>query len=78
MEEQVKKIYNGVLEGQHKQVVVDVQAALDAGINPVTVLNEGMIAAMAEVGRLFEVGEYYVPEMLISARAMQSGLAVHC
>jgi 5-methyltetrahydrofolate--homocysteine methyltransferase len=76
MEEQVKKIYNGVLEGQHKQVVVDVQAALDAGINPVTVLNEGMIAAMAEVGRLFEVGEYYVPEMLISARAMQSGLAV--
>jgi 5-methyltetrahydrofolate--homocysteine methyltransferase len=64
------------LEGQHKQVVVDVQAALDAGVNPVTVLNEGMIAAMAEVGRLFEVGEYYVPEMLISARAMQSGLAV--
>jgi 5-methyltetrahydrofolate--homocysteine methyltransferase len=76
MEELVKKIYNGVLEGQHKQVVVDVQAALDAGVNPVTVLNEGMIAAMAEVGRLFEVGEYYVPEMLISARAMQSGLAV--
>jgi len=76
MEELVKKIYNGVLEGQHKQVVVDVQAALDAGINPVTVLNEGMIAAMAEVGRLFEVGEYYVPEMLISARAMQSGLAI--
>ncbi len=76
MEELVKKIYSGVLEGQHKQVVVDVQAALDAGINPVTVLNEGMIAAMAEVGRLFEVGEYYVPEMLISARAMQSGLAI--
>jgi 5-methyltetrahydrofolate--homocysteine methyltransferase len=31
---------------------------------------------MAEVGRLFEIGEYYVPEMLISARAMQFGLAV--
>jgi len=76
MEELVKKIYNGVLEGQHKQVAVDVQAALDAGLNPVLVLNEGMIAAMAEVGRLFEVGEYYVPEMLISARAMQTGLAV--
>jgi 5-methyltetrahydrofolate--homocysteine methyltransferase len=76
MEELVKKVYSGVLEGQHKQVVVDVQAALDSGVNPVTLLNEGMIAAMAEVGRLFEIGEYYVPEMLISARAMQSGLAV--
>jgi 5-methyltetrahydrofolate--homocysteine methyltransferase len=35
-----------------------------------------MIAAMAEVGRLFETGEYYVPEMLVSARAMQAGLSV--
>ena len=76
MEELVNKIYNGVLEGKHKQVAVDVQAALDQGTNPVLILNEGMIAAMAEVGRLFEVGEYYVPEMLISARAMQTGLAV--
>jgi 5-methyltetrahydrofolate--homocysteine methyltransferase len=76
MDEQVNKIYNSILEGQHKQVVVDVQAALDAGVNPVLILNEGMIAAMAEVGRLFEVGEYYVPEMLISARAMQAGLGI--
>lgn len=76
MDEQVKKIYNSILEGQHKQVVVDIQAALDAGVDPVLVLNEGMIAAMAEVGRLFEIGEYYVPEMLISARAMQAGLGI--
>jgi 5-methyltetrahydrofolate--homocysteine methyltransferase len=76
MEELVKKIYTGVLEGQHKQVAADVQAALDSGVSPVVILNEGMIAAMAEVGRLFEEGEYYVPEMLIAARAMQTGMAV--
>jgi 5-methyltetrahydrofolate--homocysteine methyltransferase len=35
-----------------------------------------MVAAMGEVGRLFEEGEYFVPEMLISARAMQAGLGV--
>ena len=40
------------------------------------ILQEGMIAAMKEVGRLFEEGDYFVPEMLIAARAMQSGLAV--
>jgi 5-methyltetrahydrofolate--homocysteine methyltransferase len=43
-------------------------------MDPKTLLNEGMIAAMSEVGKLFEQGEYFVPEMLISARAMQTGL----
>jgi 5-methyltetrahydrofolate--homocysteine methyltransferase len=53
-----------------------VRVALDSGILPKTILDEGMIAAMSEVGRLFEAGEFYVPEMLISARAMQTGLNV--
>ena len=55
---------------------VKVKAALDAGIPPATILNDGMIAAMNQVGKLFEEGEFFVPEMLISARAMQAGLAV--
>jgi len=76
MEPIVKEIYQGILEGQNKAVEAKVQAALQAGANPKTVLEEGMIAAMAEVGRLFEAGEYYVPEMLVSARAMQAGLAL--
>ena len=38
--------------------------------------NDGMIAAMTEVGDLFEEGEYFVPEMLVSARSMQAGLSV--
>ena len=76
MEQIIKEIYNGILEGQHKAVEAKVKTALDSGVNPKTLLDEGMIAAMAEVGRLFEIGEYYVPEMLIAARAMQHGLAV--
>jgi 5-methyltetrahydrofolate--homocysteine methyltransferase len=58
------------------EVAAHVQAALDAQLDPGVVLNGGMISAMQEVGRLFEEGEYYVPEMLISARAMQTGLAL--
>jgi len=76
MEQIIKEIYNGILEGQHKAVEAKVKSALDAGVSPKILLDEGMIAAMAEVGRLFEIGEYYVPEMLIAARAMQHGLAV--
>jgi 5-methyltetrahydrofolate--homocysteine methyltransferase len=76
MEPVIKEIYDGILNGNQKIVPGKVNEALDAGLQPAYVLNEGMVAAMAEVGRLFEQGEYYVPEMLIAARAMQAGLAV--
>jgi 5-methyltetrahydrofolate--homocysteine methyltransferase len=76
MEPVIKEIFDSILEGSQKVTVAKVQQALDAGINPGVILNDGMVAAMAEVGRLFEEGEYFVPEMLIAARAMQNGLAV--
>jgi len=76
MEPILQEIYQGILDGQHREVEAKVQAALQAGLNPKSILDEGMIAAMAEVGQLFESGEFYVPEMLVSARAMQTGLAV--
>ena len=76
MEPVIKEIYDSILEGSQKVTVVKVQEALDKGINPGDILNDGMVAAMAEVGRLFEEGEYFVPEMLIAARAMQNGLAI--
>ncbi len=70
----LEKIYEGILDGNANQTVAGVQQALDEGLDPAVVLNQGMIAAMGEVGRLFEEGEYFVPEMLIAARAMQKGL----
>ena len=76
METILQTIYNGILNGEQNTVTQKVQEALTAGIAPEEILNDAMIAAMAEVGRLFEEGEYYVPEMLIAARAMQSGMAL--
>ena len=72
----LKDIFQDILDGQHNQIQAKVQLALEKGITPKIILEDGMIAAMAEVGRLFEAGEFYVPEMLLSARAMQAGLAV--
>jgi 5-methyltetrahydrofolate--homocysteine methyltransferase len=74
--EQMKAIYQGVLDGDMGGVQVNVQAAVDAGLPAADILQEGLIAAMGEVGRLFEEGEYFVPEMLIAARAMKAGLAI--
>jgi 5-methyltetrahydrofolate--homocysteine methyltransferase len=76
VDSKIKEIYDAIMNGQKEEASAAVQVAIDAGVDPVEILNQGMIAAMAEVGRLFECGEYYVPEMLIAARAMQTGLAI--
>ena len=72
----LQSIHDSIMKGDANSTVEQVQAALDEGYDPGAILNEGMISAMDEVGQLFEQGEYFVPEMLISARAMQSGLAI--
>ncbi|GAK54022.1 cobalamin B12-binding domain protein [Candidatus Moduliflexus flocculans] len=69
-------IYQSVIDGNLNGATTGVNAALAEGIAPAEILNKGLIAAMTEVGRLFEEGEYFVPEMLISARAMQASVAI--
>jgi len=76
MDEKLKAIYDGVVEGDNALVQQQVREALENGTSAALILNESMIPAMAEVGRLFEEGEYFVPEMLISARAMKSAMAL--
>lgn len=76
MSSNLENIYNAVLEGDAPGCKAGVNAALAEGIPPETILKEGLINAMGEVGRLFEANEYFVPEMLVAARAMQQGLAI--
>ncbi|CAG0970059.1 dimethylamine corrinoid protein [Anaerolineales bacterium] len=72
----LKPIFQNVVEGQADAVTSGVKAALAAGVDANTILNEALIAAMDEVGHQFEEGELFVPEMLVSARAMQAGLTL--
>lgn len=74
--EGLEKIYKNVIAGQAQEVEQGVQGALDQGIEADVILNESLIPAMGEVGKRFEEGEFFVPEMLISARAMKAGLAI--
>ncbi|GJM42028.1 MAG: corrinoid methyltransferase [Ardenticatenaceae bacterium] len=76
MKPELETLYESILEGEIGETPNHVQVALDAGIAANEILKVGMIAAMSEVGQLFEEGDYFVPEMLISARAMQAGLAI--
>jgi 5-methyltetrahydrofolate--homocysteine methyltransferase len=70
----LQDIYQNVIDGQAPAVEAGVQAALASGESADVILNKALIAAMDEVGKRFEEGDFFVPEMLIAARAMQAGL----
>lgn len=72
----LKQIYQGILKGDLDLVKTNVRAALDEKVTAEAILKQGMMTAMAEVGQLFEDGEYFVPELLVAARAMQGGLEI--
>ncbi len=69
-------IYQYVIDGEAEEVQNNVQKALDEGHPADEILNKALIAAMDEVGRRYEQGDFFVPEMLVAARAMQSGLHI--
>ncbi|MBN1562566.1 MAG: corrinoid protein [Anaerolineae bacterium] len=72
----LEEIRQAVIEGQAKVVVPKVEQALAEGMAADVILNDGLISAMAEVGQMFEDGEFFVPEMLIAARAMSAALEI--
>ena len=70
----LESIYEAILKGDAKTTGAQVEAALAENTPADKILYEACIPAMGEVGRLFEEGEKFVPEMLISARAMQTAV----
>jgi len=66
------KLRDAVISGNEKAAAAAAKEALAAGIDPVAVVSEGVSPAMAEVGRRFECGEAFVPELLISSRATKA------
>jgi corrinoid protein of di/trimethylamine methyltransferase len=72
--EDLKKLYDAILTGNFKAAREITQQALAAGADPQEMVQKHMIPAMDEVGRRYEANEYFVPELLISARAMKASL----
>lgn len=76
MNEQLQEVYDAVLDGDTPGTEAMVRHALADGVAASAILNQAMIPALEEVGVLFENGEYYLAEMLVSARAMQAGVGL--
>lgn len=73
---EMKDVFLATQHGKNKEIGCLVQGALDAGCDPVAVLNDGMIGAMAVVGDQFKKEIIFVPQMLAAARAMKAGVEV--
>jgi 5-methyltetrahydrofolate--homocysteine methyltransferase len=67
-------LHDAIVFGARDKVVQQVEEALASGEDVIALLNETMIPALREVGEQFSRGEVFVPEMLVSARAMQAGV----
>jgi 5-methyltetrahydrofolate--homocysteine methyltransferase len=76
MQDHIDGVFESVVGGHRERVETAVRRSLESGIPAETVLKEGLVRAMDEVGRRFETCEYYVPEMLAAARAMKAGLSL--
>ena len=70
------ELYDAIVFGEREVVVEQVQKAVDNDEDVVELLNGTMIPALREVGNQFSRGEIFVPEMLVSARAMQGGIDI--
>jgi len=72
----LKEIADSLIKGKAPQVKKLVKKALDEGVGVEKILNEALVAGMDVVGKKFQANEFYVPEMLIAARAMKAGMEV--
>jgi 5-methyltetrahydrofolate--homocysteine methyltransferase len=72
----LEKLHQAVIDGDWKSAAAVTRAALAEGVAPLTIVTEHLVPAMDKVGRLFECEEYFVPEMLLSARAMKASMEI--
>ncbi|MBW7881463.1 MAG: corrinoid protein [Caldilineaceae bacterium] len=72
---ELDRLYFAIIDGKVGEAVATTQEAIAASVSPQLLLDEYMIPAMDEVGEQFAANECYVPELLLSARAMKAALA---
>ncbi|MHA1301177.1 MAG: corrinoid protein [Candidatus Helarchaeota archaeon] len=75
--DQIKKeLHDAIVSGNHIKAIELAKSVIKQKLDITSILQDSMVPAMDEVGELFEKKEYFIPELLISARAMESALKV--
>ncbi len=71
-----EKLSNSVIKGNREEVVELTQEAVDEGVKPNEIINQGLINGMNVVGKRFKAGDMFVPEVLMAAKAMKGGMEI--
>ncbi len=75
-DELLDALYNHIIDGEREPVIKATKEALELGIEPHSILFDALIPGLEEVGRLFEEGTFFVPEMLVAAKAMTGAMEI--
>lgn len=73
---ELRTLAQAVVMGDQARVVLLTKEALAAGVEPLAILNDGLIAGMTDIGIRFRSNEVYIPEVLVAARAMKIAMEV--
>jgi corrinoid protein of di/trimethylamine methyltransferase len=68
------KITSSVVEGEPEEIVQLTRQAMEAGLEPLTIINDGLVPGMNIVGDKFQCGEYFLPHLIIAANGMQQAM----
>ncbi|HHW29969.1 MAG TPA: cobalamin-binding protein [Syntrophomonadaceae bacterium] len=72
----LKKLADAVAEGEEELTVELTKKAVDAGLSPVEIINDGLTVGINIVGERFGAGEYFLPDLLLGAKAMEAGINI--
>lgn len=76
MSEHLAKVIAAIIDGDSDEAAGSVQEALAAGLDPLQILNEGLMRGADEVGQRFESGEYFLPELMLAGRALKTAMDI--
>ena len=65
-----QKIYDAIIEGDEDKALEEAKTLLAQGVPPIDIINQGLITAMEEIGRLYKEEEIFIPEMMMAAQAV--------
>jgi len=75
-EDLLAKITASLVEGEPDETTALTRQALDAGLEPLAIVNQGLVPGMDVVGEKFQAGEYFLPHLIIAANGMQQAMAM--
>jgi corrinoid protein of di/trimethylamine methyltransferase len=75
-QEMIEKLTNSIIGGDPDAAVALTKEALQAGLEPLDIINQGLVPGMTVVGEKFETGEYFLPNLVIAGSAMQMAMEI--